>query len=240
MLGHFARLVIESKADAFLFENVPSLLHPRNVETFVTFKTLLERAGYTTVVTTANAAQYGVAQTRQRVVMLGVLEGNVSLPVPTHGLNGHTGRLLPAVTAGTCLREFRGKRFAEREEVVSGRWRNELLQIPPGMNYKALSAWAGHPNPVFEAETRFWSFLLKLDPKRPSWTIAANPGPWVGPFHWANRRLRTVELAALQSFPADYVFVGTRRERVRQIGNAMPPLLAAAMVTELIYSLARR
>jgi DNA (cytosine-5)-methyltransferase 1 len=109
--------------------------------------------------------------------------------------------------------------------------------VPPGQNYKALTAWAGHPSPSFVAETRFWSFLLKLSPGSPSWTVAANPGPWVGPFHWESRRLRTAELAALQSFPAGYVFEGNRRERVRQVGNAVPPLLARAMMGPLLAAL---
>jgi DNA (cytosine-5)-methyltransferase 1 len=121
--------------------------------------------------------------------------------------------------------------------VVKGRYEKELRQIPAGHNYKALSAWARHPNPVFEAETRFWSFLLKLSPDLPSWTIQANPGPWVGPFHWSSRRLRTVELAALQTFPAGYVFAGNRRNKVRQIGNAVPPLLAQRMIEPLLSAL---
>jgi DNA (cytosine-5)-methyltransferase 1 len=81
-------------------------------------------------------------------------------------------------------------RFAEPEEVVAGRWAKQLREIPPGWNYKYLTAWAGHKNPLFDAETRFWHFLLKLHPDKPSWTVPANPGPWVGPFHWDSRRLR--------------------------------------------------
>jgi DNA (cytosine-5)-methyltransferase 1 len=90
------------------------------------------------------------------------------------------------------------------------------------------------------AETRFWNFLLKLDPKLPSWTIPANPGPWIGPFHWESRRLRTPELAVLQGFPVDYVFAGSRRERVRQIGNAVPPPLACAAVKAVIEAMPGR
>ena len=63
----------------------------------------------------------------------------------------------------------------------------------------------------FVANKRYWNFLLKLHPLLPSWTIAAQPGPWVGPFHWNNRRLRTSEIAAIQTFPMDYKFVGNRR-----------------------------
>src|SRR5262249_50651012 len=145
---------------------------------------------------------------------------------------------LPApVNAGEALRPLEDERYFEPEEVVKGRYAKELREVPPGQNYKALSAWAGHPNPVFEAESRFWSFLLKLSPDLPSWTIQANPGPWVGPFHWTSRRLRTVELAALQTFPPSYSFAGKRRDRVRQIGNAVPARLAQRLIEPLIFAL---
>ena len=105
------------------------------------------------------------------------------------------------------------------------------------MNYKALTAWAGYPNPKFVADKRFWSFLLKLSPDKPSWTITAQPGPWVGPFHWTNRRLRVPEAAAIQSFPKGYKFHGTRRSIQKQIGNAVPPLMGKAMIEFLKESL---
>jgi DNA (cytosine-5)-methyltransferase 1 len=121
--------------------------------------------------------------------------------------------------------------------VVEGRWAEHLRTVPPGWNYKAHTAWGGHPNPTFVTETRFWNFLLKLSPDLPSWTIPANPGPWTGPFHWDSRRLRTPELAALQGFPGGYVFCGTRRERVRQIGNAAPTQLSAVMTRAVVAAI---
>jgi DNA (cytosine-5)-methyltransferase 1 len=103
-----------------------------------------------------------------------------------------------------------------------------LYEVPPA---------AGYPNPKFIAQKRFWSFLLKLHPMSPSWTIAAQPGPWVGPFHWSSRRLRVPEIAAIQTFPEDYKFIGSRRSIQKQIGNAVPPLLGKAMVEFLLKNL---
>ena len=94
-----------------------------------------------------------------------------------------------------------------------------------------------HPNPTFEAESRFWNFLLKLHPEKQSWTVAASPGPWTGPFHWETRRLRTPELAAIQSFPEGYRFAGSRRDRVKQIGNAVPPKMAAAVIAKVLEAI---
>ena len=104
-------------------------------------------------------------------------------------------------------------------------------------NYFELTKRDNHPNPVFEENKRFWSFLLKLNPFLPSWTIPAQPGPWVGPLHWNNRRLRVPEIAAIQTFPSDYIFYGSRRSIQKQIGNAVPPLLGRAMIDCLVKNL---
>ena len=235
LVQEYLRLIVETKAQAFLFENVPSIMHPRSRKVLDSFIDDAHEAGYETLLLQVNAVAYGVPQSRRRVVVLGLRGGRPEAPTPTHAET--TGADLfgrPPLTAGEALRPFADDRYFEPEEVVKGRYERELREIPPGQNYKALSAWAGHPNPVFEAETRFWNFLLKLSPSLPSWTIQASPGPWVGPFHWDSRRLRTVELAALQTFPAGYRFAGKRRDRVRQIGNAVPALLAQHLIEQLV------
>ncbi|MDU1262249.1 MAG: DNA cytosine methyltransferase, partial [Veillonella sp.] len=131
-----------------------------------------------------------------------------------------------------------GDEYFEPYEVTKGgTYYDDLCEVPPGQNYKALTAWAGYPNPKFIADKRFWSFLLKLSPDKPSWTITAQPGPWVGPFHWENRRLRVPEIAALQTFPEDYIFKGSRRSVQKQIGNAVPCLMGAAMIEYVKESL---
>jgi DNA (cytosine-5)-methyltransferase 1 len=238
LVQDFLRLIVEVGADGFLFENVVSITHPRNKVVLDSFIEDAQAAKYETLLLRVNAADYGVPQCRHRIVVLGLRGGKITAPTPTHS-EAPSGELfsLPAVTAGAALEPFADDRFFEPEEVVTGRYAKELCDIPPGWNYKALTAWAGHPNPRFEAETRFWTFLLKLSPGLPSWTIQANPGPWVGPFHWTSRRLRTVELAALQSFPPGYIFAGNRRDKVRQIGNAVPPLLAQRMIEPLLAAL---
>ncbi|MBW0145541.1 DNA cytosine methyltransferase [Sphingomicrobium clamense] len=237
LVEEFWRLIYESNAEGFVFENVPSIKHPRNRPVLEGFRNAAEAAGYKVTQITANAAKYGVAQARERVFLLGSKFGAPVAPEATHTLKGESG-LKPAVTAGEALDGLDKPQFHEPEEIIKGRWAEHLRTVPPGSNYKAHTEWAGHPNPTFVAETRFWNFLLKLSPDRPSWTIAASPGPWTGPFHWNNRRLRTVEMAALQGFPADYEFAGSRRERVRQLGNAVPPPLARVMVDAVVAAVA--
>jgi DNA (cytosine-5)-methyltransferase 1 len=239
LVEEFWRLVTESNADAFVFENVRSITHPRHRPILDALINAAERAGYRTTLFLANAVRYGVPQRRQRVFLLGSRSGAPVAPQPTHAdpRIAEEAGLPPYETVGPALAPFAADKFHEPEEVVEGRWAEHLRTVPPGWNYKAHTAWGGHPNPTWETETRFWNFLLKLSPDLPSWTVNASPGPWVGPFHWDTRRLRTPELAALQTFPAGYRFEGPRRERVRQIGNAVPPLLARQVLAQLVTTL---
>jgi DNA (cytosine-5)-methyltransferase 1 len=232
--------VVEARADAFLFENVPSIEHPRFRSYLESLISQARNEEYRVVLVRANAVEYGVPQKRQRIFVLGMRGETPAFPEPTHADSRASRDLfLPhPVTAGEAIAPYASPEFFEREEVVTGRWAQHLREVPPGWNYKAHTAWGGHPDPSFETETRFWQFLLKLHPDLPSWTIAATPGPWTGPFHWDSRRLRSPELAALQGFPAGYQFVGSRRERVKQIGNAVPPPLAKCMVAPLVAALA--
>ncbi|WBF66053.1 DNA cytosine methyltransferase [Desulfovibrio subterraneus] len=238
LVHEFFRVVEEVDADAFVFENVTSILHPRNAGLFDGLISHAQSLGYNVAYGKLNSVHYGVAQRRERVFIVGSRKGKPTLPNPTHYWDKSVGRtsskVLPFVSVESVIEEFSGPKFFEPEEVIVGRWAEHLKTVPPGMNYKAHTAWAGHPNPTFVTETRFWNFLLKLDPKLPSWTLAASPGPWTGPFHWASRRLRTPEMAAIQSFPEGYVFRGTRRDRVRQIGNAVPPVLAEKVISQLL------
>lgn len=237
LLLEFARLTIEAKADGFVLENVPSIFHPRNRETLSIFVEVMKEAGMEVSVFKGNSAEFGVPQKRERVFILGARSRAPQPPAVTHS-EKPSNFLHPFVTVGESIGAYGGEAFFEPEEVVSGRWADHLAQVPPGWNYKAHTAWAGHPSPTFEAESRFWNFLLKLHPEKLSWTVAASPGPWTGPFHWESRRLRTPELAAIQSFPEGYKFAGSRRERVRQIGNAVPPKMAAAVVAKVLEAVA--
>jgi DNA (cytosine-5)-methyltransferase 1 len=240
LVEEFWRLVRESDADGFVFENVRSITHPRNKPVLEALERAARARGYKLRFVTANAAEHGVPQRRQRVFLLGSKHRRPDAPKTTHApaeLAGEQGKE-PFEVAGPALAPYAGKKFFEPEEVVEGRWAEHLKTVSPGGNYKAHTAWGGHPNPTWETETRYWNFLLKLSPKLPSWTVNASPGPWTGPFHWETRRLRTPEVAALQSFPDGYEFKGTRRERVRQIGNAVPVLLAQRMVEAAVAALA--
>jgi DNA (cytosine-5)-methyltransferase 1 len=235
LVMEFARLIHEISPRGFLFENVQSITHPNNKKYLYEFMNFTKNCGYKVKELHLSSELFGVPQIRKRVFVIGHKKKVLREPVITHSADSSL-FLKPVTTAKMAINKYRHKNYFEEGEVIVGRWSKYLPDIPPGMNYKALTSWASYKNPVFEAETKFWNFLLKLHPDKPSWTIASNPGPWVGPFHWENRRLRTIEMAALQSFPSDYKFFGSRRSRIKQIGNAVPPLMAKAVMEILINS----
>lgn len=234
LVDEYLRVVLDLEPDGFVFENVESLLHPTNKIIVDRFVELIENAGYKYKIVKANALDYGVPQKRKRLFIIGT-KGlfKTAEPIKTHcdPLEAEKLGLKPYENVGKFIEDFDGDEYFEEYEVTKGgTYYNELCEVPPGQNYKALTAWAGYKNPKFVADKRFWSFLLKLSPDMPSWTITAQPGPWVGPFHWDNRRLRAPEAAAIQTFPRGYQFIGTRRSVQKQIGNAVPCLMGKAMV----------
>lgn len=231
-LQEYTRVLAETRPRAFILENVHALTFD-NRQSRPAFDRLLREiddAGYIVRFDVLNAADFGVPQRRNRLFVIGVPKGYKlpDLPRPTHSgrCEGTTATetLIEHRTAGEVLQYLDDD--PEHGEALRGRWSQLLPLVPPGDNYLFFTARRGHPTPVFEWRSRYWSFLLKLDPNRPSPTIQAQPGPNVGPFHWENRRLRVAELKRLFSFPDDFRFTGTRSAIQSQIGNSVPPLLA--------------
>ena len=243
MLGQYLRAVRELLPIGFLFENVESILHPTNKSTFEAFVKEAEAHGYSCTVFRTNSADFGVPQKRKRVFVFGVKGGGPAIPCPEgryadpkkpHQMNGHD----PYVGVGDFIAPYAGPEFSEpQEDASSGTYYQELLNVPSGRNYIGLRDVEGYSGRTFRPGGRFWNFLYKLHPDEPSITIAAQPGPWVGPFHWDSRRLRVPEIAAIQTFPKDYQFYGTRRSIQKQIGNAVPCLLGREMVSHLMNHL---
>jgi DNA (cytosine-5)-methyltransferase 1 len=243
MIGQFLRALKEMRPNGFLFENVESILHPTNLKSFEGFVSGAEALGYACTVHRTNSADYGVPQKRKRVFVFGVrgLKSKIPHPDITHSdplkpelMNGY----VPHVGVGKLIAKYAGDNFAEpQEDASAGTYYYELCHVPQGKNYIALGKLRNYKGRTFRAGGRFWNFLHKLHPDEPSITIAAQPGPWVGPFHWDNRRLRVPEAAAIQTFPPGYKFFGKRRSIQKQIGNAVPCLLGRRMVEHLLAHL---
>lgn len=246
LLDEFARVVEEARPEAVLMENVWSLAYRNhNTVPLARLTGRLEAAGYHLRWEVLNAADFGVPQLRKRLILYGLRGGTPpELPSPTHAGWTETKRsfdrsLLPYVTSRQAIGDLEDRPdLVEADELVDGRWGHLLPEVPAGGNYLHFTERLGHPHPLFAWRGRYWTFLLKLDPDRPSTTIQSQPGPYVGPFHWENRRLRLLEVKRLQTFPDGYVIVArNRRSWHHQLGNAVPPMLAEIVARPLARAL---
>lgn len=236
LLQAYTRVLAEARPRAFVLENVYALTY-NNRASRPAYERLLQEiddAGYDWRAKVLNAADHGVPQARPRLFVIGVPRGErlPEHPEATHGGNwerrhtGHADR--PHVTAGEALDGLVTE--PEPGEDLRGQYAHLLPGVPPGENYLHYTAERGYSDPLFKWRSRYWSFLLKLHPDRPSPTIQAQPGPNVGPFHWDNRRLRVGEVKRLFTFPDSFELVGSRGSVQAQLGNAVPPLLAQRVI----------
>lgn len=237
-LKEYVRVLKDTDPKFFILENVFGLSYKNNDDAFSFLKTEFHKLGYEINYKVLNTADFGVPQIRQRLIIIGSKRGKVDFPSPTHknpdkkiGSTLFSDKELPNYL--TAKDAFKGLRstFEEvpKELKVEGKWGHLLPAIPPGENYLFYTEKKGHPDPLFEWRSRYWTFLLKLSPNKPSWTIQAQPGPYVGPFHWNNRRLTLDEKKRIQTFPDWYQFVGNKTSVQRQIGNAVPAHLSRVL-----------
>lgn len=222
---------------AFILENVKGLAYKVHAGALETIILRAEKLGYKVSTGVLNAADFGVPQIRERCFVLGTLDGPVALPKATHSRDQTDDHQL-WTTAGDVLADLDTEENASDEGHFAGGQHHDLLrEVPPGENYLYFTEKRGYPDPKFKWRGRYWSFLLKLSPEMPSWTIQARRSNNMGPFHWRNRILRISEIKRLQTFPDDFQLSGTIEQQWRQIGNAVPPLLAAAVGRSLVEAL---
>jgi DNA (cytosine-5)-methyltransferase 1 len=237
-LGAFMRVVEEAQPSVFLLENVQGINYSELDEGFRlllrSIDKINQRTGskYRPTYRVLNAVDFGVPQTRERLFLVAARDGTeFRFPSPTHG---EADGLVPCVTAWHAIGDLRDQ--AAEDLACGGKWAGLVPSIPEGSNY----LWhtdRGGGLPIFGWRCRYWTFLLKLAKNRPSWTIQANPGPSCGPFHWTNRRLSTREMCRLQTFPDDAAIVGSDWSARRQVGNAVPSLLAEVIAREIAFQL---
>ena len=245
-LEQYLRVLRDVKPAAFLLENVPGLGYASKSEGLDLLLRLIDLLNVETGTNYApgwavlNAAEYGVPQDRRRIFIVGHREGlRFEFPQPTHALPSATeqeqlklGSLEPTRTAWDAIGDIEKEADDDPTLQMTGKWADLLPSIPEGENYLFHTSRGGGL-PLFGWRRRYWSFLLKLSKRLPSWTITAQPGSAIGPFHWRNRRLSSRELERLQTFPDGYRIAGSRTSVQKQLGNAVPSALAERLGLEL-------
>ncbi|MFM9487885.1 DNA cytosine methyltransferase [Pseudomonas monachiensis] len=234
LLGEFGRFVEYWLPDYVFVENVPGMQKDcLKSETFVNFTTLLQNLGYFFDAKVVQALWFGVPQTRSRLVLVASRHGEITIPNATHGsdLNPYSTVKewigdLPPLNAGKTdpndpdhsamnLSELNLRRI-ERTLEGGGResWPEELL-LECHKNYSGHSdvygrlAWS---KPASGLTTKCLSY---------------SNGRFGHPSQMRGISLR--EAASLQTFPRSYRFFGSLQSRARQVGNAVPPLMARSI-----------
>lgn len=244
-LTGYLRVLRDCRPRAFLLENVYGLAYEGKDEGL---RYILDgiaevnrEAGtnYEVSWKVVNCAEYGVPQIRERVFLVGSRDGRkFRFPKTTHAKPADLTLDLfdtkqPFRTAWDALGGLPALPPDEADDLrPGGKWGDLLASIPEGENY----LWhtnRGGGTPLFGWRTRYWCFLLKLSKKLPSWTVQAQPGSAIGPFHWDNRRLTFAELCRLQTFPDSLSVNCGRTEMQRMLGNAVPSLVAEVLAREI-------
>lgn len=217
---HFLEFVDAKKPKAFVAENVKGLLSANNkmaIETIIKdFESIAP--GYLVKVHLYNFAEYGVAQFRERVLIVGVrLDTGFEFfhPSPTHGPRGK----LPYVTAGKALEDVENVPYNNEYINITARTAELLSLISEGGNFTDIPK--EHPLYVKGMISHVYRRIRRDEPAK---TIIAAGGGGTWGYHYPEPRpLTNRERARLQSFPDDFIFVGSKAEVRRQIGNAVPP-----------------
>lgn len=238
LLQAYTAVLAKSKPRYFILENVYALTF-NNKASRPAFDRLLaeiKAAGYQFHWQVLHAADYGVPQARPRLFIVGARKGEKLPDFPEATHHGDWERRHRWRTAPTRDNRRSPRRPCDHSREERGRPRQVGAPAPrhPARRQLPLlhrEAWP--PRSAFEWRSRYWSFLLKLNPNAPSPTIQAQPGPNVGPFHWDNRRLRVPEMRRLFTFPDEFEFVGRRNSVQSQLGNSVPPKLAEQVARKI-------
>ncbi|WP_223538677.1 DNA cytosine methyltransferase [Pseudomonas sp. BF-R-12] len=239
LLDEFGRFIKEWNPEYVFVENVPGMQKKAaKSETFQRFLKLLSSLGYMYDTQIVEAQWFGVPQKRSRLVLLASLKSNISIPIRTHGTED--------------------KNYSTVAEWISGLPPLESGQTDPeDLDHFALKLSPTNLERIRSTPEgggrEFWPDRLILDCHkgysghsdvygRLSWNkpavglttkcISYSNGRFGHPDQ--DRALSLREAACLQTFPRDFVFSGSKQSRARQVGNAVPPLMALAIGQQIL------
>jgi len=233
LLSRFGELVDRYLPNYVFVENVPGIQRVCEDSPLVRFKKRLEQLGYYTVVAVVESQQYGVPQRRRRLVLLACKHRQIELPKPTHGpaLGTPYSRVrdwithLPPIAAGESHPTVPNHRAASLSPLNLQR-----IQATPPEGSRA--DWPEELRLACHTETGYVGHTdvygrMKWDGPATGLTtrcISLSNGRYGHPEQ--HRAISVREAAALQTFPDDFTFFGSLNSQARQIGNAVPVLLA--------------
>ena len=206
----------------FLAENVSGIRSAGDGNHFKIILEDLADAGYELVTNMYKFEEYGIPQTRHRIIIVGIhndlsaqgIQFRVPSPDPYKNYD---------ISARTALSNI--PKDAPNNEVrkLQEKVKRRLSYIKPGQNI-----WQAEnvpPELMIKTRTKISQIYRKLDPDKPSYTVTAAGGGGTFMYHWSEeqRELTNRERARIQTFPDDFEFVGKYSSVRKQIGMAVPP-----------------
>ena len=236
LYSHGVRAINTHNPKWFIAENVSGLQSANNGDAFKKILKDLREAGKGYVLTPHlyKFEEYGVPQQRHRIVIIGIRKDlglKFKVPAPTTKYN--------YVSARSALESPRIPDNAPNQELTkqSASVVERLKHIPAGEN-----AWyEGIPEHLRlnVKGARMSQIYKRLDPNKPAYTITGSGGGGTHVYHWSEHRaLTNRERARLQSFPDDFVFEGSKESARKQIGMAVPPVGAQAVISAVLKTFA--
>lgn len=224
------------KPKFFVAENVGGLISANDGIAFKRILSELETSGngYNLTVHLYKSEEYGIPQTRHRIIIVGIdksLNIKFRVPKPTHIKKYVTVR--EAIEEPIINNTIANQEITKQSSVVVER----LKYIKPGEN-----VWTANLPEHLKLKVKgakLSQIYKRLHPDKPSYTITGSGGGGTHCYHWEeNRALTNRERARLQTFPDDFVFIGSKESVRRQIGMAVPPKLSRIIFTNILNTFA--
>lgn len=236
LYSHGVRAINIHNPKWFIAENVSGLQSANNGNALKQILKDLGSAGKGYVLTPHlyKFEEYGVPQQRHRIVIIGIRKDlglKFRVPAPTTKYR--------YISARMALESPRIPDDAQNHELTkqSASVVERLKHIPAGEN-----AWyEGIPQHLRlnVKGARMSQIYKRLDPEKPAYTITGSGGGGTHVYHWsAHRALTNRERARLQSFPDSFVFEGSKESARKQIGMAVPPIGAQAVISAVLKTFA--
>lgn len=241
----FVRFVEHFKPKAFIMENVPNILSIGNGAVKEAIIADFSALGYNVTYKILTASDYGVPQNRRRAIFVGLLSGEYDFPIPTTTERITTKQAISDLPENTILDggEYPIKPMSDYQKLMrqnsvtlnnhqatvhTAETQRIIAMVPDGGNYKDLPTELWSLRKVHIAWTR-------MNSDKPCFTIDTGHNHH---FHYEFNRVPTVrESARIQSFPDDFLFIGGKGSQLKQVGNAVPPLMAQQIAIQLLQAL---
>lgn len=228
---HYANFIEKLKPKMFIFENVKGLLSHDKGKTFKTVLEIFDSIGYDVEWKVMKAWDYGIAQKRERFIAVGKRK-DLKIEFNFPKIKEHKPVLkevLKNVPESPCAK-YSEKRAKILKHVPQGGWWKDLPS-------EVKSEYA--PKQAIEGNGGSTGVARRLSWEEPCLTIMTTPiGKMTERCHPDETRPLSVrESARIQSFPDEWQFCGKMSEQYRQIGNAVPPLLAYEIGKEIKKSI---